>query len=238
MEVPACSVRFRRTRVGPGTRLEVQVTDLTGLVPASGVGAVSFNLTSTRSQGDGFVTVSPCAVDNVVSNLNFKAGDDAANLVVTPVSPTGTICITASAPTDVIVDINGWFTPAGFTAVNPIRVMDTRAGTPATLRDVPKTQVVPGSTLEVKLTDLPGGVVPADGVGGVSINVTSTRSTSDGYLTVNPCGSTSGVSNVNFQRGNDRANAVVTPVSATGTVCITASQPTDVIIDVNGWFAS
>jgi hypothetical protein len=116
--------------------------------------------------------------------------------------------------------------------------MDTRPGTPATLREVTKAQVAPGSTLEVKLTDLPRGIVPADGVGGVSINVTSTRAANDGYLTVNPCGASSGVSNVNFQRGNDRANAVVTPVSASGTVCITASQPTDVIIDVNGWFAS
>ena len=103
---------------------------------------------------------------------------------------------------------------------------------------MPRVRVVPGSTLQVQLTDLPGGVVPASGVGAVSTTVTSTRSLGDGYLTVSPCGSTNEVSNVNFQAGHDRANAVLTPVSATGTVCITASQPTDVIIDVNGWFSS
>ena len=89
---------------------------------------------------------------------------------------------------------------------------------------------------QVKLTDLPG-FVPASGVGAVSVTVTSTRSLGDGFLTVSPCGSTNVVSNVNFQQGRDRANAVLTPISAAGTVCITASQPTDVIIDVNGWFS-
>ncbi len=133
-----------------------------GLVPATGVGAVSLNVTSTRSEGDGFVTVSPCGVENVVSNLNFQAGDDAANLVLTSVSPSGTICITSSTPTDVIVDVNGWFGPAGFTAVPPARVLDTRPGTPAALRDVPKVKVGPTAPLEVKLSDLPGGVVPGD----------------------------------------------------------------------------
>ena len=172
-----------------------------------------------------------------MSSVNFQAGDDAANLVLAHVSATGTVCFSASAPTDLVVDVNGWFaTPSGFTAVNPARVADTRPGT-ASLRDVPKTTLAPGATLTVKLTDL-AGLVPATGVGAVSINVASTRSTADGFLTVSPCGSTNVVSNVNFQNGLDRANAVLTPISAAGTVCVTTSAPTDVVIDVNGWFSN
>ncbi len=226
-----------KAKVGPGAPLEVQLTDLPGLVPGSGVGVVSMNVTSTQSQSDGFVTVSPCTTADAVSSVNFQGGDDVANLVLARVSAAGTVCFNASTPTDLIVDINGWFAaPSGFTSVNPARVADTRAGT-AALRDVPKTRLVPGATLTVKLTDLPG-LVPATGVGAVALNVTSTRSTGDGYLTVSPCGSTNVVSNVNFQSGLDRANAVLTPVSTAGTICVTASQPTDVIIDVSGWFSN
>ena len=92
--------------------------------------------------------------------------------------------------------------------------------------------------LTVQVTDLPGGLVPASGVGAVSINVTSTRQLANGFLTVVPCGAATGTSSVNFQAGLDRANAVITPVSAAGTICITTSVPTDVVIDVNGWFSN
>ncbi len=215
----------------------MKLTDLPGLVPATGVGVVSINVTSTQSLGDGFVTVSPCTTTDAVSSLNFQAGDDAANLVLARVSATGTVCFNASAPTDLVVDVNGWFaTAVGLHRGEPARVADTRPGT-ASLRDVPRTALVPGATLTVKLTDLTG-LVPATGVGAVSINVTSTRSTADGFLTVSPCGSTNVVSNVNFQAGLDRANAVLSPISAAGTVCVTSSAPTDVVIDVNGWFSN
>ncbi len=84
--------------------------------------------------------------------------------------------------------------------MTPTRVFDTRVGAPQGLRTVAKAKVVPGTPLEVKLTDL-AGLVPASGVGAVSINVTSTQSLGDGFITVSPCGSTNVVSNVNFQDG-------------------------------------
>ena len=201
-----------KVKVGPGAPLEVRLTDLPGLVPATGVGVVSINVTSTQSLADGFVTVSPCTTTDSVSSVNFQSGDDAANLVLARVSATGTVCFNASAPTDLVVDVNGWFaTPSGFTSVNPARVADTRpAHSWPAPRDVPRTALVPGATLTVKLTDLPG-LVPATGVGAVSINVTSTRSTADGFLTVSPCGSTNVVSNVNFQAGLDRAERGAEP---------------------------
>ena len=124
-----------------------------------------------------------------------------------------------------------------FNPVTPTRVFDTRVGTPAHLRDVAKLRVGPNHSLEVKLTDLPG-LVPSTGVGAVSINVTSTQSQGDGFVTVSPCPAINTSSNVNFQAAADRANAVITPVSATGTVCFTSSVDTDLVVDVNGWFKS
>jgi len=82
------------------------------------------------------------------------------------------VCFYANTPTDIVVDINGWFaTGQVFTAVGPKRVFDTRAGqSPDALRSIVKTQIPAGGTIEVRLTDLPG-FVPADGVGSVSLNV-------------------------------------------------------------------
>ena len=236
---PGALVTVPKVKVGPGNTLEVQLTDLPGgLVPADDVGAVSLNVTSTRSSANGFITVYPCGTPNTVSNLNFVTGVNSANAVITPVSATGTVCFASSVTTDLVVDVNGWFyTPAGFHPVEPDRVLDTRPGTsPDALLVVPKVKIGPTNILEVQLTDLPGGLVPDTGVGAVSLNVTSSQSAANGFITVYPCGTLNTVSNLNFQAGVNTANAVITPVSPTGTVCFYSSVETHLVVDVNGWF--
>jgi hypothetical protein len=123
-----------------------------------------------------------------------------------------------------------------FVAVSPVRVFDTRAGeSPGAVRLVPKVKVGGGSVLEVKVTDLVG-VVPASGVGAVSLNVTVTNPEGAGFVTVYPCGPRALVSSVNYGAGATVANAVIAPVSASGTVCFFSMVPTDLIVDLNGWF--
>jgi hypothetical protein len=62
---------------------------------------------------------------------------------------------------DLIVDINGWFkASAGFVGVSPQRVLDTRAGTPNTLRTVAKSKIGGGYILEIESPTL-GNAVPA-----------------------------------------------------------------------------
>ena len=117
------------------------------------------------------------------------------------------------------------------------RVLDTRVGTPATLRAVAKTKVGGGYVLEVRVTDL-RDAVPGSGVAAVSLNVTATNADGDGFVTVFACGPRAEVSSLNYLAGRTVANAVVTPVSATGTICLFSLAPTDVIVDINGWFAT
>jgi hypothetical protein len=52
------------------------------------------------------------------------------------------------------------------------------------------------------------------------------------------CRTREDVSSVNYVAGRSIANAVLTPVSATGTICIYALTPVDIIVDINGWFAT
>src|SRR5262249_11125121 len=189
--------------VGSGYELTVKVTDLPGLVPATGIGAVSLNVTSTEQAGDGFVTAYPCGSRPLASSVNFVAGRDVANAVIAPVSPTGMVCFFAFADTHLLADINGYFPAgAGFAAVSPTRVFDTRPALQDGLRPVAKVKVGGATELRVKVTDLPG-LVPATGVSAVSLNVTVTEADAAGFVTVYPCDSRPLASSVNFTAGRD-----------------------------------
>jgi hypothetical protein len=154
------------------------------------------------------------------------------------VSSTGTVCFYSLVTTDLIVDINGWFVAGGaFTAVGPQRVFDTRPGSsPEALRNVGKTKLAANTMMEVEVTDL-AGYVPADGVGAVSLNLTVSRPEADGFITVYPCGTRADVSSLNYAAGQTLANAVIAPVSSTGTVCFYSLVTTDLVVDINGWFS-
>jgi hypothetical protein len=227
-----------KTMVGGGNVLEVRVAGLAAYVPDSGAGAVSLNVTVTGSTAAGFVTVYSCGARELVSSVNFDAGQTVANAVIVPISSSGTVCFFSSTPTHVIADINGWFpTGEAFTPVGPLRVFDTRPGqSPDALRTVPTHPIAAEGMLEVALTDL-AGYVPGAAVDSVSLNVTVTSPVAAGYLTVYACGTRELVSSVNYVAGQTVANAVIAQVSPTGTVCFYSLASTDLIVDINGWFA-
>jgi hypothetical protein len=80
----------------------------------------------------------------------------------------------------------------------------------------------------------------AGAVSAVSLNVTATSTSASkygGYVTAYPCGTRPNASNLNFVANQTVPNAVIVPVSATGTVCFYVYGQADLIADVNGWFA-
>ncbi len=93
---------------GAGNILKVKITG-TANVPTTGVGAVSLNVTVVDPIGSGFVTVFPCGTQPTASNLNYTIGQVIPNAVIAPVSPTGEVCFFSSVDTDLIADVNGWF---------------------------------------------------------------------------------------------------------------------------------
>jgi hypothetical protein len=48
----------------------------------------------------------------LASGLNFTAGRVVANNVIAAIGNEGAVCVYANVPTDVIVDIAGWFSDA------------------------------------------------------------------------------------------------------------------------------
>jgi hypothetical protein len=231
-----------KEKIGGNKELRIQMTDIAGLTPGSGIGAVSLNVTATGTTADefgGYVTVYPCGSLPNASNLNFASGQTVPNAVIAPVSASGEVCFYARGTTDLIVDLNGYFlSGSGFTPTAPTRIADTRSGSEQGIRIVTKTKIGGDTTLKVKFTDI-AGLTPSTGVGAVSLNVTATSTTADkfgGYVTVYPCGALPNASNLNFVSKQTVPNAVITPVSASGEVCFYARGTTDLIVDLNGYF--
>ncbi len=80
-----------------------------GHLPA-GTHAVVLNVTAVNEAAPGYLSVFPCTGGNhTVSNINFTRNVIRPNLV--DVSITGGVCLFASAKTDVIVDLAGWYQP-------------------------------------------------------------------------------------------------------------------------------
>ncbi len=235
---PAALRTVAKTKVGGADVLEVKMIDLPGFVPAVGAGAVSLTVTVTNPDAAGFVTAYPCGVRELVASVNYLAGQTVSNAVIVPVSADGKVCFFSMVPADIVVDINGWFTPHGFGGIAPKRVFDTRPGnSPDALRTtVPKTPITAGNFMSVKVTDMAG--VPATGVAAVSLNVGVTNPNAAGFITVYPCGARDLVSSVNFALGQTVSNAVIATVSADGNVCFFSSATTDLVVDINGWLAT
>ena len=227
---------------GSGAPLPVRFAGVNG-IPASGVSAISLNLTATGTSVDrfgGFVSVYPCdvALPNV-SSLNFGNDVSVPNAVIVPMSASGDVCFHVRGRADLIVDVNGWFSVGGsFTKVTPQRIADTRSGIGVVQARVGALNGG-GTPLQVPVLNVAG--VPATGVDAVSINVTATGTRANafgGYVTVYPCGTVPDASTLNFTTGQTVPNAAIARVSGNGTVCIMVYGEADVIVDVNGWFGS
>lgn len=112
-----------------------------------------------------------------------------------------------------------------FVPLTPTRLLDTRGGA-ALVGQAP--------ALEIDVAGHAG--VPAD-ASAVVFNVTATGSSSDGYVTLYPCGaSVPTTSTVNFAPGQTVANAATVPLSD-GKVCAFAYTDTNLVLDVNGAYS-
>jgi len=64
----------------------------------------------TGPTSDDIITVYPCGIPTpLASNLNYGSGTTVANAVFAKVGTDGKVCLFNSAPTQVVVDVNGFF---------------------------------------------------------------------------------------------------------------------------------
>ncbi|HSL73531.1 MAG TPA: hypothetical protein VK853_03655 [Ilumatobacteraceae bacterium] len=204
----------------------IQVTERCD-VPA-GARAAALIITATDPVAQGFVTVSPAGGPRpLASNLNVDRGNTVANSAVVQLPASGAVDVFTQSPVDVVIDVTSVFvaaptaTAGRFVPLPPSRLLDTRETGER------------GST-ELRIP-LPDGV-PADATA-LAVTVTVVDAESDGYLTVYPAGGSPPLASVvNADALNRiRANAVFAPVSSDG-LAVFRFMPTDVVVDVWGWF--
>ena len=208
-----------------------------GVPTDEAIRAVTLSVTVANAATSGYITVFPCDLPRpVVSNVNFDPANQAvSNLATVRPSSTGQVCFFASVATDLIVDVQGYFSErpdVSFTSVTPVRILDTRDGT-GIVGSRP-TRASRGSIIEVQVAGLNG--VPLDAAA-VLVNVTVTGASGPGYATAWPCGRPRPVASfLNFIRGVDRAGLTPVRIGAAGKVCVYVSEGTDVVADLNGYY--
>ncbi len=227
-------VRVLDTRSGTGViqgGCAVEVDLSTALPPSARSAAL--NVTTVDGPSRGFVVAYPCdEIRPDTSNLNPQPFDPTANLVVSRLDPTRKVCLFTKNPTDLVVDVTGWFGGSGtlFHPITQARAIDTRIG----LRPGGGTAKLAAET--VMTIPLGGDWVPASATA-VAVNVTSTESDLPGFVTVYPCGQSVPVSsNVNHLPRENRANEALVGLDGGGNLCLFSHVAIHVIVDVVGWF--
>ena len=103
------AVTVSKQKYGPTSVLRIKVVGVGG-VPLTGVTAVSLNVTVVDPVGAGYVTVFPCGVQPLASNVNYTAGQTVPNAVTAPVSTAGEVCFYSNVDAHLLADVNGWIT--------------------------------------------------------------------------------------------------------------------------------
>jgi hypothetical protein len=247
--VPVTPVRIADTRGALGgvpgpiagdTTIDIQVIGQGG-VPA-GATSVVLNVTAVEPQAGGFFTVFPTGTTRPdASNLNFVPGKTVANLVIARIGTGGKVSLyNFGGPAHALFDVTGYFvagTAAGrFYPFVPARAFDTRSS--------PRVNgvIAPIGQAGVLNLTLSNELPATSHYAAVLVNITATRASAGGYLTVYPTGDVLPTSsNLNFKAGQTVANAVIVklgPTSNNGAsiTIFNAFGTTDVIVDVLGYF--
>ena len=199
--------------------------------------AYSVNVTVVPHGDLGYLTVWPTAGNQpIVSTLNSLDGRVKANAAIVTGAPAS---VFATNDTDVVLDINGYFVSntnaaaLAFYPMTPCRLVDTRPGAQST--------IITGRLAAGMVTTLPilssSCNVPATAQT-YSLNFTVVPPAAVGYLTVWPTGESQPiVSTLNDPTGTGEANAAIVSAGAGGSIDVFLTDATDLVVDIDGYFA-
>ena len=245
--VPVTPCRVADTRLAPGAfggpALQGQ-RSRDFAIPESACGipstaaAYSLNVAVVPHGGLGYLTVWPAGQTRpVLATLNSVDGRIKANAAIIPAGTNQAISVYATQTTDVILDIDGYFVAASSTTLaffplTPCRVADTR-GT-----NGPLGGPFLSGRLERIFPVLSSSCVIPDTAQAYSLNFAAIPHGGLGYMTVWPTGQSKPlVSTLNALTGTVTANAAIVPAGQQGAISVYPSSDTDLVIDVDGYFA-
>ncbi|HXN47204.1 MAG TPA: hypothetical protein VN893_11225, partial [Bryobacteraceae bacterium] len=248
--VTPCRIADTRGAAGPFGGPSMGAAELLAIaIPQSGCGipataqAYSLNVTVVPRGRLSYLTLWPSGEARpLVSTLNSFEGIVVANAAIVPAGAGGGVNVFVTDPTDVIVDIDGYFDSTSganaysFYPATPCRIADTRGpvgafGGPSMGAHATRDCALPSSAC-----GLPAAAKA------YSLNVTVVPDASVdylGYLTMWPAGQGQPpVSTLNSWTGKVVANAALVPAGTNGAISVFVTDPTDVILDTNGYFAA
>ncbi|MEZ0065501.1 hypothetical protein ABIA32_001497 [Streptacidiphilus sp. MAP12-20] len=204
-------------------------------IPATGVTAVVLNVTVVHTAGGGVLTAWGDGTGRPkTSNLNWVKGNIISNLVTVPLSGDGWVDFYASSATDVIADVEGYYTNdtsgASYVPHAPTRLLDTRQHI-----GIPTNTAISNASVDVPIQGVAG--IPATATA-VVLNVTATETVGGGFISAYPGGTAlPNASNINWGASNTTLpGLVIVPIGSNGAVSLHVAGTSHVIADVFGYF--
>lgn len=209
----------------------------------SNAAAYSLNVTAVPVRGRplGYLTIWPSGAEQpTVSTLNSPDGRVKANAAIVGAGANGAVSVYVTDATDLLLDIDGYFQIASeqslqFYALPPCRVLDTRE---------PPGELGGPTLLEGQERDFPvlssDCLVPPNAAAySMNFAVVPPRGNPLGFLTVWPAGQSQPVvSTLNNPTATVVANAAIVPAGNGGAIAVYPDRDTDLIADINGYFAA
>jgi Beta-propeller repeat len=244
--VTPCRIADTRNTNGPfggpaiigGTARDFVIPNSACGIPSTAVG-YSLNVAVVPRGTLGFLTLWPSGQSQpLVATLNSIDGRTKSNAAIVPAGASGAVSVFATDTTDLILDINGYFvagsspTALAFYPLPPCRIADTRNAT----APLGGPSLAAQSTRSFPILASSCGL-PATAQA-YSLNFAAVPTGSLGFLTAWPAGQSRPlVASLNDPTGTVLANAVVVPAGANGDVNVYTTDATDLVIDINGYFA-
>jgi hypothetical protein len=244
------------------------ITGSTAITIPAVAQVVVANLSAITPVGNGFLTFYPGPADisgtnrPLISSINYRDAAVTSNTSYLTMGTGGIVNVYSLRATDLVIDISGYYAPAGTVDPNgfsnglvyyplpkPIRVLDTRAGQAAfysgggTLTaGATKNYTLAGISYNGGITGSTAITIPA-AARAVVANTTAVAPVGNGFLTLYPGpADASGtnrptVSSMNYRNADVTTSGSYPTLDANGLVNIYSLRATDLVLDVSGYFA-
>ncbi|GAC1445233.1 MAG: hypothetical protein NVSMB55_25170 [Mycobacteriales bacterium] len=230
--VGVAATRFVDTRggigapSGPTSKLTISVPSQ---VPPDATGVV-LNVSVVGPSNTGFLRAAAAGSQPRTTALNYVTGQSVTGLVVTQMDSQRRVDLTLyTSSSNLVVDLVGYYTQASgsgghYAALAPQRFVDTRSGqgTSAGPRTGEVTVQLPSS-------------VPASATG-VVLDVSVVDPTGSGYLRLAPTGTAPTTTALNFSGGQSETGLAVTRTNNGSLTVSIAGNPTQLVLDVVGYY--
>ncbi len=225
-----------------GTSQNYTVPQLGGCNIPTTAAAYSLNVTVVPHGTLGYITIWPTGeAQPTISTMNSLDGRIKANAAIVPAGSDNTVSVYASNTTDLVLDIDGYFSPSGggsdlqFYPLTPCRVLDTRNADGSLGGPYLKT----GQERDFPVLSSDCNIPSTAAAYSMNFTVVPYEDQPLGYLTVWPQGGSQPVvSTLNNLTATIVANGAIVPAGTDGGIATYPSGNTQLVADIDGYFAA